>query len=179
MSKVDRFPLRQIATDHPVGADLFVPLTIARLAGDSGATQVHLTVELRDVQQAGNSTRELEIHWPPESAPSQPLAIDQRSLTESAACGIACVVVSVYAGLRFREVTADGDRFDFWVTDGQNEYGLEVSGTTTGQLKSRHAVTVRQLLDNPFGVDGYVVVVDFATRRVIFSFHQCEKQDNE
>jgi len=33
------------------------------------------------------------------------------------------------------------------------------------------------LLDNPFGVDGYVVVVDFTTRRVIFSFHQYEESN--
>jgi hypothetical protein len=95
-------------------------------------------------------------------------------LSLTAACGIACVVVAVYAGLRICEVTGDGDRFDDWVTDGQNEYGLEVSGMTTGQLESRHAAKVQQLLDNPFGVDGYVVVVDFATRRVIFSFHRYE-----
>jgi hypothetical protein len=36
---------------------------------------------------------------------------------------------------------------------------------------------VEQLLDNPFAVDGYVVVVDFTARRVIFSFHHYEEAE--
>jgi hypothetical protein len=31
---------------------------------------------------------------------------------------------------------------------------------------------VRQLRENPYGVDGYVVVVGFDTRSVIFSFNR-------
>ena len=179
MSRIDRFFLEQIAAEHSIGADLFVPLTAARLAADTGASIVRLTVELRDISQAGVARRELEIQWSMESVPKHPPAIDDRSLTEWAACGIACVVVAVYANLQICEVTGDGDRFDYWVTDGQNEFGLEVSGTTTGQIESRHAAKVKQLLENPFGVDGYVVVADFSTRRVIFSFHRYEGTDDD
>ncbi len=42
---------------------------------------------------------------------------------------------------------------------------LEVSGTVSEDLAARHRLKARQLLDNPFGVDGYVVAVDFAARR--------------
>jgi hypothetical protein len=93
------------------------------------------------------------------------------------ACAVACVVAHVYGQLRIRAVTEDGDRFDDWVSDGQRQFGLEVSGTVAGDLERRHRIKVEQLLDNPFGVDGYVVVVAFAARRVIFSFHQCEESD--
>jgi hypothetical protein len=89
---------------------------------------------------------------------------------------VACVVVAVYAGLTIRHVAADGDRFDYWVDDGQYEYGLEVSGTLGADLDTRHRATVRQLCDNPYGVDGYVVVVNFTTRHVILSFHRCQEE---
>ncbi len=63
------------------------------------------------------------------------------------------------------------------MSDGRRQFGLEVSGTLTGDLETRHRLKAEQLLDNPFGVDGYVVVVDFTARRVIFSFHQHEESN--
>ena len=94
----------------------------------------------------------------------------------TAACGVACVVVALYAGLTIRAVAADGDRFDYWVDDGAYEYGLEVSGTMGAALNTRHRAKVRQLCDNPYGVDGYVVVVSFITHRVIMSFNRYQEQ---
>jgi hypothetical protein len=77
----------------------------------------------------------------------------------------------VFAGIRVRQVTGDGDAFDYWVDDGEREYGLEVSGTIDEDLEARHRAKVRQLRQNPYGVDGYVVTVGFRARRVILSFH--------
>ena len=94
----------------------------------------------------------------------------------TAACGVACVVVALYAGLTIRAVAADGDRFDYWVDDGAYEYGLEVSGTMDAALNTRHRAKVRQLCDNPYGVDGYVVVVSFITHRVIMFFNRYQGQ---
>jgi hypothetical protein len=85
-------------------------------------------------------------------------------------------VVSLYAGLHVREVAGNGDRFDYWVDDGEREYGLEVSGTTTYDIETRHRAKVRQLRENPYGVDGYVVVVGFTTRKIIFSFNRFEEE---
>src|SRR5713101_2292055 len=75
---------------------------------------------------------------------SQPDASCQcyNTITEWAACGAACAVVWRYAGLRVREVAADGDRFDYWVDDGAREFGLEVSGTTTDDVETRHRTKV-------------------------------------
>lgn len=84
--------------------------------------------------------------------------------------------MGIYTGLRVRAVAADGDRFDYWVDDGEREYGLEVSGTTTSDVESRHQAKVRQLRENPYSVDGYVVVAGFATREVILAFHRFEEE---
>jgi hypothetical protein len=40
----------------------------------------------------------------------------------------------------------------------------------------RIGAKVRQWRENPYSVDGYVVVVGFATREVIFSFNRFEEQ---
>jgi len=102
--------------------------------------------------------------------------VPERVITEWAAYGLACVVIALYAGLTVRAVAAEGDRFDYWVDDGQYDYGLEVSGTVGNDLETRHRAKVRQLCDNPYGVDGYVVVVSFASRRVVLSFHRCQEE---
>jgi hypothetical protein len=92
---------------------------------------------------------------------------------------VACAVIWHYAGLRLHAVAAEGDRVDYWVLRHTQEFGLEVSGTTTENLESRHREKVRQLRDNPYGVDGYVVVVGFDVRRVIFSYHRNQEVSDE
>ena len=78
--------------------------------------------------------------------------------------------------MRVRQVAGDGDRFDYWVDDGRYEHGLEVSGTTRDDLETRQRAKVRQWRDNPYGVDGYVVVVGFATREAIISYHRFQEE---
>ncbi len=171
----ETYQLEHIDQTHRIGAALFVPFTIRRLRGDTEATEATLTVELRNIGNDSQTQRTLHVLWSPGSMPTQSLGVPERVVTEWAACGIACVVVSIYSGLNVREVAADGDRFDYWVDDGRYEYGLEVSGTTGEDLETRHRAKVRQLCDNPYGVDGYVVVVSFATRHVILSFNRCQE----
>jgi hypothetical protein len=48
-------------------------------------------------------------------------------------------------------------------------------GARTADLEARRQQKIRQLLANPYGADGYVVVVGFAARRVIFSFHHNDR----
>ncbi|MGH9839395.1 MAG: hypothetical protein ACREEM_11490 [Blastocatellia bacterium] len=94
-------------------------------------------------------------------------------MTEWAACGLACVVLARYTQLRVTQVTGDGDRFDYWVSDGEREYGLEVSGTMTEEMETRHRAKVRQWRENPYEVDGYVII---AGREIICSFHRFEEE---
>jgi hypothetical protein len=172
----ETYRLEDITRHHVIGADLFVPFALFRLRGDTAATEATLTVELRNVDDISPSQRTLHLSWSSASAPTQPLGVPERVITEWAACGVACVVMALYTGLTVRAVAAEGDRFDYWVDDGQYDYGLEVSGTLGGDLEARHRAKVRQLCDNPYGVDGYVVVVNFTTRRVVLSFHRCEEE---
>jgi len=170
------YQLEHIGRDHRIGAEVFVPFAIVRLRGDTNATEATLAVRLQDVGRAGQTHRTLRLWWFADSAPTQPLGVSERTVTEWAAYGVACAVVSLYAGLSVRQVTADGDRFDYWVDDGEREYALEVSGTTMNDVQTRHRAKVRQWRENPYGVDGYVIVVGFATREVIFSFNRFEEE---
>lgn len=169
----ETYRLEGIDQTHHIGAALFVPFTIQRFQGETESTETTLTVELRNIGNGSQTQRTLHLSWSPDSMPTSSLGVPERAITEWAACGVACVVVALYAGLTVREVAADGDRFDYWVDDGRYEYGLEVSGTLGVDVETRHRAKVRQLCDNPYGVDGYVVVVSFATRHVIMSFNRC------
>lgn len=134
-----------------------------------------MRVELRGLPERDNQVRTIRVIWSGDSIPTAPPALPDRMITEWAACGVACVLVPVYAHLRILGVAAYGDRFDYWLSDGQNDYGLEISGTVAGELEPRHRVKVNQLLANPYGIDGYVAVVAFASRTAVFSFHRFEE----
>ncbi len=103
--------------------------------------------------------------------PNSPPAISDSTMTEFAACGVACALVAKFTGLRLSHVSRRGERFDYWLREGDTEFGLEVSGTISQDLERRHAEKAAQLLDNPFGLDGYVCVVSFEKREAILSFH--------
>jgi hypothetical protein len=55
-------------------------------------------------------------------------------------------------------------------------FGLEVSGTLGEALEARHHEKVRQLLANPYRIDGYALAVRFAVPEVLFSFHRYGEQ---
>src|SRR5262249_20619411 len=119
--------------------------------------------------------RPLRLIWVRNSIPTLPLAIGDQPLTEWAALGVACAIIWHFAGLRLHEVAALGDRGDYWVIRDNLDFGLEISGTKSADLEARHQEKIEQLLANPYGADGYVVVAGFAARRVIFSFHRNER----
>ena len=173
----DTYLLDDIGQAHRIGAELFIPFAVERLRGSRETTEAIPTVELRNIGNMSQTHRILHLSWSLDSVSAQSFGVQERVVTEWAACGIACVVAAQYAGLTVREVAANGDRFDYWVDDGQYEYGLEVSGTMGAELETRHRAKVRQLCDNPYGVDGYVVVVSFTTRHVILSFNRCQESE--
>ena len=173
---LDEYRLEEIARDHRIGVGVFVPFVIARLQGANGGTEAILTVRLRDIDGVGERQRQLRLFWSESSAPTQPLAVQERTVTEWAACGVACALLARYTRMRVSQVTGDGDRFDYWVSDCELEYGLEVSGVMTDEIEARHRAKVLQWRDNPYGVDGYVIVAGFASREAIFSFHRFEEE---
>jgi hypothetical protein len=167
--------LETIGEFHALAAHLFVPFAVTRLQERPEDVETVLAIELRGIRGGATEERQLRLTWEKESIPQLPLAIQDNPLTEWAALGVACAVIWHYAGLRLHAVAAEGDRFDYWVMQGAQEFGLEISGTMRANLEARHREKVQQLRDNPYGSDGYVVAVGFATRRVIFSFERFDE----
>jgi hypothetical protein len=174
-SVVESFRLETIGELHPVAAHVFVPFAVTRLQLSPEDTEAVLAVDLRGIEEHDTEDRPLRLFWEGNSIPTRPLAVGDQSLTEWAALGVACAVIWHFAGLRLHAVAALGDRVDYWVTRDNLEFGLEISGTRTADLEARHQEKIQQLLANPYGSDGYVVVVGFAARRVIFSFHRNDR----
>lgn len=59
---------------------------------------------------------------------------------------------------------------------GSHQPGLEISGTLEEDIEARHRDKVRQLLANPYRIDGYALAVRFAVPEVLFSFHRFGEQ---
>lgn len=167
----DEVVLEEAMKGHRIAAGLFVPFVIGRLRGSSPKTEALFTVHLRDIGEQGTQQRQLRLQWSPKSGVSLPFGVQENTVTEWAALGMASVIVWRYAGLHIRDVTIPGEKFDYWVNGGNEDFGLEVSGTMMGDVESRHGEKVRQLRENPAGRGGYVVVTGFLTREVIFSYN--------
>jgi hypothetical protein len=176
VESITSFHLETIGEIHPVAAHLFVPFAVTRLQQHPEDTEAVLALSLRGIDETTTEVRhQFRLFWERNSMPSLPLAVQYHTLTEWAALGVACVVIWHFAGLRLHAVAALGDGVDYWVKREDQEFALEISGTRTADLEDRHQEKVRQLLANPYGTDGYVVVVGFAARRVIFSFQRNDR----
>ncbi|MBW3538950.1 MAG: hypothetical protein KY476_01645 [Planctomycetes bacterium] len=172
-SQADTYDLQRLPSDQPdIDAAVFEPLIVHRLRVNPDDTAANLTITFRGVSAgADTAERQLRLQWPADAYSARPPAISDWSITEWAACGVACIVIHLYLALRITQVARAGDRFDYWASDGRREYGLEVTGTTTADLEARHETKVRQLRRNPYGMAGYVVAVGFKAPEVICSFH--------
>jgi hypothetical protein len=171
----DEFQLETIADLHAIDAKLFLPFVVYRLRGESAAGEVEWAVTLREIGQPGDRKHRLRLQWSAETASLRPPGVAEHVITEWAALGVACAVILVYARLRIQAVSRQGDTFDYWVMLGEREMGLEVSGTSSTDVESRHRAKIRQWAANPYGVDGFVVTVGFSTREIIFSHHRFEE----
>jgi hypothetical protein len=164
-----RCDLQAALEAQEVDAVVFLPFAIYCLSQENPAiNEAVLTVNM------GDKTEELLVFWNADSVRSLSPAVQSHIITEWGALGIACAVLySLGNGLRIVETARLGDRFDYWITNGEREYALEVSGTYSDSLTDRHQDKVQQLSENPYGLDGYVIVVRFASREVWFTFHYC------
>jgi hypothetical protein len=161
--------LEELCSGHVIAAELFVPFVIARLRAQTQTDTAMVEVTLRDIGGPGEVQRTLRLSWSADNIPVQPLGVQEHTVTEWAAL---CVLVAHYAALKIVGVAAPGDGFDYWVAEGKEQLGLEVSGTMMDDLLGRHREKLRQLRDNPHGVSGYVLVASFSTQRAILSFHR-------
>jgi len=157
---------------HEIDASVFAPFVIARLRTRPDGTETELAVRLKEVSAREERSITVRLQWDAQSAFTQPVAVQERVLTEWAALGIACVLLPALLGVRIVSVAVEGERFDYLVSDGIAEWGLEISGTMTedeGDLQERLRLKMRQLQDNPYGMMGYVVVAAFVRREVLIS----------
>ena len=102
--------------------------------------------------------------------------IQTRPIVEMAASALAFILTPNIVNLGQLDVTNYGDRADYRSLDMKSV--LEISGTeTASELARRHREKVAQALENPFGLDAYVVVCAFSTfgYSIRFSYHRWEE----
>lgn len=165
----DSISLNEIAALHPlVEVGLFIPFVHYWLRELTDGDKVVLTVSFDNFPFY---TRKLEITWDEETPTFRYPPIQSSVVTEWAAYGIAAAVLALYTDFRFSRVSVRGERFDYWVTDGVNLCGLEVSGMLHGSLTARTQAKQQQLLANPFIANGYVCVVHFGEALVQLAWY--------
>lgn len=168
----DQLSLNQAVVNNAIDAHWFLPFTIHRLQQYASEQQLVIKVTLRDILVEVVLVRHLLLTWEIDTPVIAVPPVQESVITEWAACGIAGAMLPFYTPFQLVKVTESGDRFDYWVGDGQQLYGLEVSGLLQGSLLRRQRTKIRQLLDNPFEVGGYVCLVHFGAQSVDLSFHQ-------
>lgn len=171
---LEEYPLEDILKAHKIRPRAFIAPTVACLSGGRKTGSAVLRVKLEGIE-GRHETRQLRVKWALPLAPAleETRGIPEEIVTQFAAYGLAFVLVAQYTPWQILSRSKRGERFDFWMGErGERQWGLEVSGIMTGSLNSLHVEKQQQLLDNPYGVGGYVVVVRFADAQAIFSFHR-------
>ena len=128
----------------------------------------------------GEGTRfTLEVSWSEETerkAERLRATIQTKPIVEMAASALAFILIPNIVNLGQLDVTNYGDRADYRSLDIPSV--VEISGTeTVSGLSRRHREKVAQALENPFGLDAYIVVCAFSTfgHLIRFSYHRWEK----
>lgn len=133
---------------------------------------------IRSPDLAGEASLHLSLSWSDLTA-YKAARIRQteqsKAIIERAAVAMASLLFARLIPDGQMRVTRAGDRADYWLP--RLKCALEVSGTTRPQeMARRHREKVEQVLSNPLGWNGYVVVCCFAApQRIIrWSFHRQE-----
>ena len=128
----------------------------------------------------GEETRfNLEVSWTAETerkAERLRATIQTKPIVEMAASALAFILTPNVVNLGQLDVTNYGDRADYRSLD--IPCVLEISGTeTASELGRRHREKVKQALENPFGLDAYVVICAFSKigNLIRFSYHSLEE----
>jgi hypothetical protein len=167
---------------QPVNTDIFAPFLIARLEEHPAARErtIEYQISLQNISVEGIRTVPLQLTWTAAMVPPTPLAAQSEYITEAAAYGLAFAVLSHFTGAVLLDAAQRRDGFDYDLATDGIRCGVEVSGSQTTErqvLRDRHHQKIRQLLDNPWGWGGYVVIVGFARREIILSYHTPEERD--
>lgn len=99
--------------------------------------------------------------------------MQSKSLVELSAIALASILVSRIVLLGQLDVTNYGERADYRSVDVPSV--LEISGTESlSEITRRHREKIAQALENPLGLDAYVVICGFSDEkhRIRFSYHR-------
>ena len=127
----------------------------------------------------GETQFNLEISWSKATerkAERLRATIQTKPIVEMAASALAFILTPNIVNLGQLDVTNYGDRADYRSLDMPSV--LEISGTeTASELRRRHKEKVEQALENPFGLDAYVVICAFSKsgHLIRFSYHRLEE----
>ena len=125
-----------------------------------------------------NPTFQLRITWEDSTAEKARRMIQTEQLkpmVERAAIALAALLFAKLIEDGEMRVTGYGESADYWLPHLQ--CALEISGTENPRyLSSRHQQKREQVLRNPLGFDGYVVVccVSAQQKRILWSFQSKE-----
>jgi hypothetical protein len=168
--------LEEALQPHLVNAPAFMPFVIGALGNPQavGTQTTEFTVTLENMGQNGVTMERLRLQWQGGTITAPRPPTHSRGMAELAACGIACALLWHYTGLRVLAAAEFGQGFDYWIGTDTEQQGLEISGTQTddeSELRDRHREKCHQLF-SVLPVGGYVIVVGFARREVILSYHE-------
>lgn len=187
MSENEEYPeiieinLDDMFHSHPINTHIFARFLIARLEEHPTTTdrQIEYIVAARDVALSGTRNIHIRLKWASNLVPSVLLAAQNEYITEAASYGMALVILSQFTSAVLVDVADRGDGYDYVLFENGVKCGREVSGTQSENLQTlqdRHALKVRQLLNSPTNLGGYVAIVGFALREIVISYHG---QENE
>jgi hypothetical protein len=171
---LDKVVLEEITARNVIDARWFLPFLVHRLQSDKERTAV-LAITLYDVLEASTSKSQLELTWGIKTETILP--IQEHTITEWAAYGIACVLIPLYTAFKVKQVTQLGEGFDYWIGNDEQEFGLEISGTLAEDIVQRHRNKIWQFKKNPLQISGYVNVTGFQEKHSILSFHQIDQYE--
>lgn len=177
---VDPVNLVEAIAQNDIDTRWFIPFVLYRLqASRLENQQVDLELSLINIGDTANESRLLRLTWLETDATLGIPLVQDRVITEWAACGIACILIPRYTDYRVTQVTQVGDGFDYWVGDDVQDFALEVSGTLKGNIRQRHRTKVKQLIESRGQWDGFVSVTSFQDRQTVLSFHSQKEAKGE
>lgn len=144
-----------IQDDHLICMELLVVPTAIRLS-----LKIKDPVKLFVVRQNMNASEylvSLLLHRGDALASHDKwIIVEEETITELAAIGVACVILGKLTTLRLVRLAKRGDRFDYFVVSKTMswEYPLEVAGRRQGGCKSLCKEKAEQLKQNPYEVSG-------------------------
>src|ERR1700760_3021381 len=89
---------------HAIDAGIFAPFVIARLSSTSESHFAELWVRIKEESSRAEQSLRVRILWNPESRFALPVAVQERTLTEWAALGVACTLLPALTGMRILAV---------------------------------------------------------------------------